>query len=135
MLWMYNALDSNYIGCASVCLSNRRSHMTDFRVTTALSANARRFSTGRCIRARSDQKQEPANAMDHTMLTLRYARDKTRHTLRQAQQQSPSNLVDESTPAGDLPTKEGVSGILASGRRRRLAPARSAELLSLCSGC
>ena len=68
--------------------------------------------------------------MDNTMLTLRYARDKTRYTLRQAQQQSPSNLADESTTAGDLPTKEGVSGILASGRRR-LALARSAELLSL----
>ena len=64
------------------------------------------------------------------MLALYYTRETPQHAPCQAQLQSLSNLLGESTTAGDLPTKEGVSGILASGRRR-LALARSAELLSL----
>ena len=70
MLWMYNALDGNYIGCACMCLSNCRSHMTGFCVTTALSANARRFSTGRCIRARSEARIGKCNGQHNAHTAL-----------------------------------------------------------------
>ena len=66
------------------------------------------------------------------MLALYYTRETPQHAPCQAQLQSLSNLLGESTTAGDLPTKEGMSGsTLAS--RGGLPPVSSAELLSCLS--
>ena len=98
----------------------------------ALSAKARHLSTAALYKGEIESKNR------QTHWTIRYSYGATlvtnldTHRANQAQHQSLSNLAGESTTAGDLPTKEGVSGTLASGRRRRLAPVRSAELLSCC---
>lgn len=107
--------------------------MTGFRVTIALPAKARQLSTAALYKGKIKSK----NRQMHWTIPIQCSyctRDTPRYTLRQAQQRILSNLLGESTTAGDVPTKEGVSGILASGRRR-LAPVRSAELLSLLWRC
>lgn len=132
MLHMRNALDSNYIRCACMCFSKMFDQILNSRVIIALSAKARHLSTAALYKGTIESK----NRQMHW--TIRYSYGATpvtnldTHRASQAQQQSLSNLLGESTTAGDLPTKEGVSGTLASGRRRRLAPVRSAELLSCC---
>lgn len=98
----------------------------------ARSAKARHLSTAALYKGTIESK----NRQMHWTIRYSYCAtpvtDLDTHRANQAHHQSLSNLVGESTTAGDLPTKEGVSGTLAFGRRRRLAPVRSAELLSCC---
>lgn len=81
MLRMLNAVDSSYIKCACMCLSEISSHMTNFRVIIALSAKARHLSTTALYKGKIESK----NRQRHWTIRYSYGatRDNPRYTPRQ----------------------------------------------------